>query len=422
MTALARVLGRLPRRPADRFTAHPRDKVVRILGTHGVPASYGGFETAAENVALFLRDQGWRVVVYCQVRGRGPVLTDRWHGLERVLIPVDREGWLGTSTFDWLSIAHACRYRDVCLTFDYNTAVFNLAQRVLGIPNVINMDGIEWSRARWGKLRQAILYTNERIACLVGNRLIADHPVIETYLHTRALARKVSTVTYGGPTVSRAPAGVPLGYGLTPGRYLTLIARPIPENLILEIVAGFSRRHRGVELVVLGAYQPEVDPYHRAVLDAAGDEVRFLGGVYDPAQTAALRFHSLGYLHGHTVGGTNPSLVEALGAGNPVIAHENAYNRWVASDAALYFSTTDELDARVSELVDTPDLARRLGAAARARHASEFTWEHVAGQYEQLLLPYLGPGGDTSGAGSPRTETEGALAGEAAGAVKREQP
>ncbi len=141
---------------------------------------------------------------------------------------------------------------------------------------------------------------------------------------------------------------------------------------------------------MLGGYKPEEDDYHRAVVEAASPEVRFLGGVYDPEVTAALRFHSLAYVHGHTVGGTNPSLVEALGAGNPVLAHDNAYNRWVAGEAALFFSTADDVDAALERLVSDPALVARLGAAARERHASEFTWEHVAGQYEQLLLPYVG--------------------------------
>jgi len=376
-------------RPHRRRAGRP--KTVRILGTHGVPANYGGFETAAENVAKYLRDQGWRVVVYCQVEGSGPITEDVWHGIERVLVPVSREGWLGTSQFDWISIRHAVEQDDICLTFGYNTAVFNLVQRLRGIPNVINMDGIEWSRARWGKLRQAILYANERVACFVGDQLIADHPEIATYLHTRAPERKVTTVTYGAAAVVDAPTAVPLAHGLTPGRYLTLIARPIPENSILEIVRGFSARRRGIDLVVLGGYRPESDPFHREVLDAASDEVRFLGGIYDPEQVQALRFHSLGYVHGHTVGGTNPSLVEALGAGNPVIAHDNPYNRWVAQDAALYFTDAAEVDDRISRLVEDADLAARLGGAARRRHASEFTWEHVAGQYEDLLLPYVDP-------------------------------
>ena len=361
-------------------------RTVRILGTHGVPANYGGFETAAEQVGLFLKDQGWRVVVYCQVEGTGPVVTDTWNGLERVTIPIDRDGWLGTSQFDLVSIRHAIKHRDICLTFGYNTAVFNLLQRIRAIPNVINMDGIEWSRARWGPARQAILYVNERIACLVGNELIADHPVIETYLRTRASARKITTITYGAHAVTSAPTDVVTSYGLTPGRYLTLIARPIPENSVLEIVRGFSRRPRPVDLVILGHYKPDVDPYHAEVMAAAGDQVKFLGGVYEPERVQALRFHSLGYCHGHTVGGTNPSLVEAMGAGNPVIAHDNEYNRWVAQDAALYFTSAEDVDVHVTALTSEPALAERLGSAARTRHRAEFTWEHVAGQYEQLLL------------------------------------
>lgn len=364
---------------------------VRILGTHGVPADYGGFETAAQNVAKFLVGQGWRVVVYCQVPETpdGKLVEDVWQGIERVLVPIGRDGWLGTSQFDLLTIRHAVRHRDLCLTFGYNTAVFNVWQRLAGIPNVINMDGIEWSRARWGKARQAILYANERIACWVGDELIADHPEIDIYLRRKAPARKITTITYGADAVTAAGTDVPESLGLTPGRYLSLIARPIPENSILELVRGFSARRRPVELVVLGGYRPEEDDYHRAVVDAASDQVRFVGPIYEPEKVQALRFHSRGYLHGHTVGGTNPSLVEAMAAGNPVIAHDNAYNRWVAQSSALYFRTEVDVDDAVTRLTEDDALAATLSAAARERHSEEFTWEHVAGQYEQLLLKAL---------------------------------
>ena len=154
---------------------------VRILGTHGVPGNYGGFETAAENVAKYLVRRGWRVVVYCQAEGRAPITQDSWEGIERVHISVDLPGWRGTSKFDWLSIAHACQFDDLCLTFGYNTGIYNFRQRLKGIRNVINMDGIEWQRARWGFAKQAILYVNERFAALFGNHLIADHPEIEKY-------------------------------------------------------------------------------------------------------------------------------------------------------------------------------------------------------------------------------------------------
>jgi glycosyltransferase involved in cell wall biosynthesis len=364
-------------------------KTVRILGTHGVPAAYGGFETAAENVAMFLSSRDWRVIVYCQVDGKGPLQEDTWNGLERVLIPVDTEGWRGTSKFDLMSIRHAARFNDLCLTFGYNTAIFNLLQRVKGIPNVINMDGIEWSRSRWGFFRQAILYTNERIACFVGNHLIADHPEIEKFLLTRAPSRKLTTITYGADPVSDAPIAPGVSRGLEPGRYMTLICRPIPENSILELVRGFSRKRRGYKLALLGDYTPDEDPYHRQVMDAASDEVVFLGPIYDKSEVEALRFHSAMYLHGHTVGGTNPSLVEAMAAGNPVIAHDNPYNRWVAEDAAVYFSTEDDVSARLDELLSSPTRLEQMRSASLRRHAEEFTWEHVAGQYEQLLLRFL---------------------------------
>lgn len=362
---------------------------VRILGTHGVPAAYGGFETAAENVGLHLARSGWRVVVYCQVPGSGPIRFDRWRGLERVLIPITTEGWRGTSRFDLISIRHAAKHSDICLTFGYNTAILNVLQRVKRIPLVINMDGIEWSRDRWGFTRQAILYVNERIACVVGNSLIADHPEIETYLRKKARRTKISMITYGADAVTDASAELPMSHGLEPGNYATLICRPIPENSILELVQGFSTRPRGLKLAVLGDYQPGLDSYHRSVLEAASDEVVFLGSIYDPEAVAALRFHSMAYLHGHTVGGTNPSLVEAMAAGNPIIAHDNPYNRWTAGDSALYFATVDDVDTLLCKLVDSDELRSELGANSRSRHATEFTWEYVAGEYERILLQTL---------------------------------
>ena len=360
-------------------------KTVRILGTHGVPASYGGFETAAENVGLFLRDRGWRVIVYCQVSGRGKSSEDTWNGLERVIVPVRHGGWVGTSIFDLRSILHASKHGDICLTFGYNTAIFNVIQRLKKIPNVVNMDGIEWSRARWGRVKQGILWVNERIACWIASELIADHPVIATYLATRANPSKITTITYGANAVVQASTAPVMALGLTPGEYLTLICRPIPENSILELVQGFSARPRGHVLVVLGAYTPDTDDYHRAVVAAASEEVVFPGGIYDPEQLAAIRFHSNGYLHGHTVGGTNPSLVEAMAAGNAVVAQDNAYNRWVVADGALYFRNAAEAESCITQLLGDDLIRRQLGAAARRRHAEEFTWEEIGAQYEDVL-------------------------------------
>lgn len=361
---------------------------VRILGTHGVPAAYGGFETAAENIGLYLVRRGWRVIIYCQRQGNGPISYDTWRGIERVNIEVDLPGWRGTSRFDWLSIKHACEFRDLCLTFGYNTGIYNYRQRLKGIPNVINMDGIEWARSRWGIAKQAILYVNERFAALFGTMLIADHPEIEKYLKTRAPARKIITLTYGADPVLDAPTDAVVALGLEPGRYFNLIARPIPENNILEIVQGFSAQKRGCKLALLGSFRDD-DPYHRAVRAAASDEVAFVGSIYEPERVKAIRFHSCGYLHGHTVGGTNPSLVEAMAAGNPVIAHGNPYNRWVAADAAEYFTDAASFAQVLGDLIASPQRREAMHQAALRRFNEEFTWDHVAGQYERLLLRYI---------------------------------
>jgi len=224
--------------------------------------------------------------------------------------------------------------------------------------------------------------------------------VISDYLRRHFGSSRVATITYGAHPVDDAPTGPVDELGLTPGDFATMICRPIPENSCLEIVRAWSRRPRGVPLVVLGDYQPD-DAYHRAVQAAAGDEVRFLGAVHDPVVVGSLRRHSRIYLHGHTVGGTNPSLVEAMAAGNGVVARRNVYNTWVAGEGALYFSDEDELDAQLAAALD-PAEGRRLGKLARERFESEFTWERIGTQYEEALLRAMARRGRRREARTPR--------------------
>jgi glycosyltransferase involved in cell wall biosynthesis len=359
-------------------------KTLRILGTRGIPAAHGGFETFAERLALYLVAKGWRVIVYCQEEGTGPVFQDEWRGVERVRIPVKGDGAASTIVFDWRATLHASNHRDLCLTLGYNTAVFCALLRLRGVPNVINMDGIEWARAKWGKVAKTWFWLNERLGCWLGNHLVADHPEIKKHLATRVSDSKITMIPYGADELRDLPDAPVRAMGLEPGRYLTLIARAEPENSILEVVSGFSAAKRGIQLVVLGNYQPG-NAYHRAVKAAASDEVKFPGAIYDPAIVQSLRLHSLAYVHGHQVGGTNPSLVEALGAGNPVLAHANGYNRWVVGEGASYFSSATEFAQRLEELIASPELQQQRQAHSRARHAEFFTWQNILEQYEALL-------------------------------------
>jgi len=234
-------------------------------------------------------------------------------------------------------------------------------------------------------VESAWLYLNERAGCWLGNHLIADDPEIKAHLATRVADSKITMIPYGADRIDNADSGVLAQYGLQPGGYAMVIARPEPENSILEIVAAFSRKPRGMKLVVLGRYDPEKMPYHKQVQDAASGEVMFPGAIYDKATVSALRFHSALYAHGHQVGGTNPSLVEAMGAGSAVLAHGNHFNRWVAGPGARYFEGEQQCADQLDAILSDPSEIERMRAASRERHAAMFTWERVLGEYEGLL-------------------------------------
>lgn len=361
---------------------------VAILGTRGVPAAHGGFETFAEYLALYLSARGWVVTVYCQKDGgSGQAFEDVWEGVRRVFIPTQRSGAMGTIEFDWKSIRHAAAERHpLVLTLGYNTASFCFLYKFRGVRNVINMDGIEWMRDKWKPHERAWLWLNERIGCLIGDHLVADHPQIKEHLKTRVSAQKITMIPYGARPVLSADAKCLSQYGVEPKRFFCVIARPEPENSVLEVVQAFSKRRRGMKLLMLGKYDGVANDFHAQVLSAASDEVIFPGAIYDKSIVDAIRFHSLAYIHGHRVGGTNPSLVEALGAKSAVIAHDNRFNRWVAGDGAVYFDSVDSCESVLQAIIDDADLVERLKEASWNRFNSEFTWDHVLGQYENLLV------------------------------------
>lgn len=363
-------------------------KSLFILGTRGVPAQHGGFETFAEKLSLYLVAQGWSVTVYCQEDVGSERYESEWCGVRRVHIPVSRQGAAGTIIFDWKATCHALSQNGLFLTLGYNTAVFNLMQRVKGQVNVINMDGIEWRRDKWGLIAKTWFWLNERIGCWVGNHLVADHPQIKAHLATRVSDSKITMIPYGGDEVLEADTAALQPYALAPGQFSVIIARPEPENSFLEMVRAFSKTRRNHMLVVLGNFQPEHNAFHRQVMDAASTEVIFPGAIYEARVVQALRFFSRFYLHGHRVGGTNPSLVEALGAGCAVIAHDNHFNRWVAGDGAVYFEDEIDCASLFDRLLGDEAIASGMKAASRVRFHERFTWPQVLAEYEQLLLQW----------------------------------
>lgn len=359
---------------------------VNIMGTRGVPAAHGGFETFAQQLALYLVDQGFSVTVYCQ--SDGPVdlkgREDYWNGIHRVHFGTRRTGAAGTMEFDLACVRDVMARPGVDLVLGYNTAVFNLLQKLRGRRVYMNMDGIEWKRKKWSAPAKLWLLMNEIIGANLCDTPIADHPEIGRHIAKRTLRLPV-VIPYGADEVRHADTGPVCELGLTPGRYFVSIARIEPENSILEIIQAHESAGTDMDLVVLGRFDPDND-YHRQVRGAGRGRVVFAGAIFEDHRVKSLRFHARAYFHGHQVGGTNPSLVEALGAGNAVIAHDNVFNRWTAGEGQLFFDTVQTCRGHIQKLAHDDIALQTAKVAARKRHAVDFRWGDVLAQYQTLLL------------------------------------
>jgi len=361
---------------------------IQICGIRGIPACHGGFETFAERLALYLVRQGWGVTVYCQADGSKSGQRREWNKIHLVDVPVRGMSPLSTIFFDLKTVMLSVRGTGMVLTLGYNTALFSLLYRLTGKKSVMNMDGIEWKREKWGWVEKAWLYLNERAGAWFANHLIADHPVIAAHLERLAPASKITMIPYGADEVICPHGKVVQDLGLEPEKFALIIARAEPENSILEIVQAFSQQPRGIMLAVLGNYRPSENSYHSKVMASAGREVTFLGAIYDATVVTALRCHARLYIHGHSVGGTNPSLVEALGAGLPILARDNEFNRWVAGSAAEYFENEQACARKIDELINDQERLRHMAEASKKRHTERFTWDSVLRDYEELLSQF----------------------------------
>ena len=355
---------------------------IAMVGTRGVPARYGGFETAIEEVGRRLAGRGHRVVVYCRSAGEDDgSRPDRHLGMELVHLPAAQRRSLETLSHSALSVGHLLAHRtDVALVFNAANAPLLPALRAARIPVATHVDGLEWRRAKWGGAGRRYYRAAEALAVRWSDALIADAVGIADY-YRREFDAPTTLLTYGAPQI--APGADRLAeLGLEPGGYHLVVARFEPENHVDVIVDGYVRSAATAPLVVVGS-APYSDEYTARVHQLADQRVRFLGGVWDQAQLDQLYAHCATYLHGHSVGGTNPSLLRALGAGAAVIAFDVDFNREVAREAGTWFRDADEVAARIEEAEADPAAVRAVGERARER-AAAYDWDDVAAGYEQL--------------------------------------
>ncbi|MCT1353177.1 DUF1972 domain-containing protein [Gordonia sp. p3-SID1431] len=356
---------------------------VALIGTRGIPASYGGFETAVEEVGRRLAERGHDVVVY----GReDEQLGDHFLGMRRVTLPAVRKKSLETISHTALSSIHAVvRLRpEVAIVFNAANSPFLPIFRMAKIPVGLHMDGLEWKRSKWGKIGRSYYRAAESFGVRNADALIADSSGISDY-YRHQFGAHTELIKYGAPQIHDAPSSKIEDTGIKPGGYFLVVARFEPENHVLEVIEGYTRTLSSKPLVVVGAAPYSAD-YTKSIerLAETDDRVRLLGAVYDQELLDALYFHAFTYIHGHSVGGTNPSLLRAIGAGTPVIGYDVSFNRDVVGDNGWYFSSPEDLAIAIESADGANDIARR-GSALRQRAADEYTWNEVTDLYEQMI-------------------------------------
>lgn len=364
---------------------------ISMIGTRGVPARYGGFETCVEEVGQRLAKRGHEVTVYCRAAEGDENMAFGEHlGMRLVPLPALRRKTLETLSHTALSVRHAATVRpDVVFVFNAANAPLLPVLRLRHIPVVTHVDGLEWKRAKWNGMGQRYYRAAEALAVRWSDALIADAVAIQDYYSERF---SVSTeyIPYGAPILGEAGTARIAELGLSPQGYHLVVARFEQENHVDLAVEGYRRSGARHPLVVVGA-APYADEYTAEIRRLADTDsrVRLLGSVWDQEQLDQLYGNALTYVHGHSVGGTNPSLLRAMGAGTATSAFDVSFNREVLADFGRYFGDPDELAALCEEAEAEPDAARRRGRAQLAS-LDRYEWDGVADSYEALAFRMAG--------------------------------
>jgi glycosyltransferase involved in cell wall biosynthesis len=375
-----------------------KTKKIQILGIRGLPAAHGGFETFAEHLSLYLIQAGWEVIVYCQSEDVKKVEYSTWNDVKLVKIPA-KAGAFGSLFFDLKAHLLAIRnYRDFTpLVLGYNTAIISSMFNLFLKKWLINMDGIEWQRAKWSGLIKLWFWINEKIALLFATEFIADHPEIKKHLESSFIQKirrkKIHTIPYGAKIVEDQNTDINKlkELALTTNNFFLCIARLEPENSIKEIINGWILSESRLPFLLIGPYSDD-NAYHKEILNLKKSSQGLLimpGAIYDQVFTKTLRKFCLAYFHGHQVGGTNPTLLESMAAGSLIIAHNNCYNKWVLDSNGYFFQNEFEVAASIKKVLESSHQENEtLQNLNLERVRRNFSWNLVLSTYENLLKDF----------------------------------
>jgi glycosyltransferase involved in cell wall biosynthesis len=365
------------------------------MGTRGVPAAYGGFETLAWELSTRLAERGHEVTVYCR-RGRTDETTPVPRGVRRRFIPYLPGKYLETISHAGLSALDAVLHRyDAVWLGNAANAVFAAIPRVRGSVVALNVDGIERQRKKWGLAGRLWYTAGERFALVFPNVVVSDAKVIEDYYQER-YGKSSILIAYGAPILDRDPPPDLARYGLADvaaDRYLLYVSRLEPENQADLVIEAYRGVPGDTPLLIVGdaPYATGFKEQVRA-LAARDPRVRLTGAIYGQGYRDLQR-GAMAYIQATTVGGTHPALIEAMGAGNLVLAFATPENVEVVGSAGLLFGSKAELAAQLGRIVDGPTAPefQALRVAARSIAERRYSWDAVTTEYESLFRALLDP-------------------------------
>lgn len=359
---------------------------IALLGTRGIPANYGGFETCAEELSTRLAALGHDVSVYC----RTPHIDypgDVYQGVRLVKLPTLRTKYTDTIVHSMLSALHAVvRRYDVVFAFGVGNSPACAVLRAGRLPVMLNVDGLDWQRDKWPGLAKRCLRLAEHLAVRVAHRTITDSPNVQAYYreHRRA---ELDYIPYGADPEPASPNGTLSAHGLEPRGYFLYVGRLEPENHVHDLVAASRLADASRPTVVVGD-APYATDYIASLRRQAGDRVRFTGAIYGSGYWELNR-HAYTYVFPVTSSGTHPALIEAMACGNCVLVRDTPDNRNVGGDTVRYFSSVPELTALMRWAESAPAEVERLGALAAERARSLYDWDRVTADYLALAYQLL---------------------------------
>lgn len=358
---------------------------IALIGTRGVPANYGGFETCVEEIGKRLVEKGHDVTVYCRKSYYEDDL-DTYHGMKRVCLPNLESKSLDTMSHTCVSAWHALfKNFDVYMVFNAANSPFIMPLRLFGKKIAINTDGLEWKRSKWGLLGRSFYKISEKIACLVANRIVTDSRGMRNY-YLQSHNTDSTEIAYGA-YVQECSKPIKLkGMGLEPGEYFLQITRFEPENHPLLTIKAFKKLNTDKKLVLIGG-NPYPNEYTKQIEQEGGENIILPGFIYDKEILKELWCCSFAYIHGNSVGGTNPALLQAMASGCFTMAFDIPFNRDVLSDCGIYYErSVESLAEKMHWALNNENKLDDYRKKAQQRIKDIYSWDKIADQYEQLFF------------------------------------